>query len=591
MKKNRLSLKETFNQAKQNYKNKNFNEAQIICYKILSIDHNHFESKVLLADILAKNKNFKDAIKLLKEAADIQPNNVKILNNLGTASKEMGDQENAVKYYKKVLEIDHKNANAYYNLGTTAHELKDLKNAIKYFKKTTELQSNFALPHFVLGNIYVDLKDYQNAVSNYQKAIEINKNLVGAHNNLGLAFKKLNDFENAVSCYREAIKIKSDHVGSHHNLAMALKELGKFEESITALENAIKFEPENASHYFYLSEMKEDILIPKLKSKIEKIIQNQTLSKTNLAFANYLLSKFEQKSKNYKKEFSYLTKGHNCFFDSKKVKFDLRVKYSFEDVLQISKGVKVDKVDKVEKKYENKIRPIFIVGVPRCGSTLIEKIIGSGPESILMGEEIEVVENFINSKILEKKSLNLGPVEKIRNELIECYQQKELISEKFNYIFTDKSLNNFFYLDLIKTIFPEAKIIHCKRNLLSSIISIFQNNMSELAWAHDLDNIFKYFDNYIKTMKEFNSKYPGYLCEIQFEELTNNPEEESKKIMQFCNLEWDKKCLEFYKRKDLISKTASNIQIRKAIYKNQPDKYLPYKKFLEKYKEKYTWFK
>ena len=588
MNKNKLSLKETFNQAKKNYKNKNFNEAQIICYKILSIDHNHFESKSMLADILAKNKYFKEAIKLLKEAADIQPGNVKILNNLGTASKEIRDHKNAFKYYKKVLEIDHKNTNANYNLGAISHELKDLKNAIRYFKKTIELQPNFALPFFALGNIYTDLKEYQNAVNNYQKAIEINKNLVGAHNNLGLAFKKLNDFENAVSCYREAIKIKSDHVGSHHNLAMALKELGQFEESITALENAIKFEPENASHYFYLSEMKEDILAPDLKSKLEKIIQNEKLPKTNLAFANYLLSKFEQKSKNFEKEFSYLTKGHNYFFNSKKVKFDLGVKYSFEDVLQISKGAKVENV---EKKYENKIRPIFIVGVPRCGSTLIEKIIGSGPESILMGEEVEVVENFINSKILEKQSLNLGSVEKIRKELTERYKQKGLISEKSNYIFTDKSLNNFFYLDLIKNIFPNAKIIHCKRNLLSSIMSVFQNNMSELAWAHDLDNIFKYFDNYIKIMKEFNIKYPGYLCEIQFEEFTQNPEEESKKVMSFCNLEWNKKCLEFYKRKDLISKTASNLQIRKAIYKHSSEKYLPYKKFLEKYKEKYNWFK
>jgi len=222
---------------------------------------------------------------------------------------------------------------------------------------------------------------------------------------------------------------------------------------------------------------------------------------------------------------------------------------------------------------------------------LIEKIIGSGPQPVVMGEEIAVLENFINLKILEKRSLDLGTAEEIRNELIDCYKQKGLISEKFDYLFTDKSLNNFFYLDLIKSIFPDAKIVHCKRNLLSSIVSIFQNNLYALPWAHNLDNIFKYFDNYLNIINDFNRKNPSSIYEIQLEELINNPKTESKKLMDFCELKWDKKCLEFYKRKDMISKTASNLQIRKAIYKHQPDKYLPYKKFFDKYKKKYSWFK
>jgi len=165
-----------------------------------------------------------------------------------------------------------------------------------------------------------------------------------------------------------------------------------------------------------------------------------------------------------------------------------------------------------------------------------------------------------------------------------------LISKKHNYIFTDKSLNNFFYLNLIKIIYPNAKIINCKRDYTSSIISIFQNNLTELAWTHDLNSIFKYFDNYLRIIKNFNDKNSDLILNLQFEKLVQNPEEVSKKIMKFCELEWDQKCLEFYKRKDLISKTASNVQIRQAIYKHELDKYLPYKKLLEKYGNKYPWF-
>ena len=164
-------------------------------------------------------------------------------------------------------------------------------------------------------------------------------------------------------------------------------------------------------------------------------------------------------------------------------------------------------------------------------------------------------------------------------------------AELFPLLLKDKSLNNFFYLKLIKEIFPNAKIINCKRNILSSIMSIFQNNLTELAWAHDLNNIFKYIDNYFKTIKTYTSEDPNFIYELQLEKLINNPEEESKKLMKFCNLPWSKKCLEFYKRKDLISKTASNVQIRQAIYKDSLKKYLPYKKFLDKYGEKYSWYK
>ena len=306
-----------------------------------------------------------------------------------------------------------------------------------------------------------------------------------------------------------------------------------------------------------------------------------------MAYGNYLLAKYEQKRKNHEKEINYLKKGHQNFFLSRKKKFDLGIKYGFDDVLKISEGAKLQKLD---EKRKNKLYPIFIVGVPRCGSTLLEKIIGSSKKLIPMGEETAVIENFINQKILEKQSLNLGNVSGIENELSNIYKNKGLISEKHDYFFTDKSLNNFFYLELIKKIYPNAKIINCNRDVLSSIMSIFQNNLTELAWAHDLENIFKYFNTYFEIIENFKETYPNFIYELQFENLIKNPEEESKKLMKYCGLSWDKNCLEFYKRTDLISKTASNIQVRKAIYKHASDKYLPYKKYLDKYGKKYSWY-
>ena len=587
MEKNTTSLKDTYGNAYENYKKGNLKIAETLCYKILSIDPNFIQSKLLLANISTKNRDFIKTKKFLNEAIDMQPNNVSVLNNLGTVCKELGETKNAVSYYKKVLQLDPNNTNAYYNLGATCYDLKQLKEAKSYLQKSTELQPDFALPFFVLGNVHADLKEYENAISNYQKAIEINYNLAGAHNNLGLVFRNINDFKNAINCYEKAIKIKNDHVGAYHNLALALKASGKFDKAIQSHEMAIKHEPENLSHYYYLSNLKGNILNNDLKNKIEKIIKKSKTTKRNIAYGNYLLSKYEQKTKNYEKELNFLSKGHQSYFDSRKATFEILVKYNFDDMLQIANGIEVGKL---KEKDTDRIKPIFIIGVPRCGSTLVEKLIGSSAKSIPMGEEISVVEEFVTAKILKIKSLNLGDAANIRNELTNIYKQRGLIKEKYDNTFTDKSLNNFFFLKLIKEIYPNAKIINCKRYVLSSIISIFQNHLSELAWAHNLKNIFIYFDNYFKTIESYKMINPDFIYELQFEQLVNNPEEESKKLMKFCELPWDKKCLEFYKREDLISKTASNVQVRKAIYKHSLEKYLPYKEYLNKYGKKYSWF-
>ena len=586
MNKKNLTLRESFAKAVQSFKSKDYKKAEVYCYKILSIDPNHLDSISLLSTIAAINNNFDKAKKLLHQSLEIKPKNTPTLNNLGTIYKESGKFKEAIVFFEKALKVDVNHVNSNYNLGTTYYKLKDLKKAKFFLKKTVELQDNYALAFFALGNVHVDLKELHEAVSCYQKTIEIRPDFVNAYNNLGLVFRDLNDFKNAVDSYEKAIKIKPDYASAHHNLGIILKEQGDFKKAIQSHELAAKHEPDDLSHYFFLSDLKKEILDSNLKIKINDILKNKSVSVRNKAYGNYLLARYERSEKNYDTEFKHLIEGHNNYFNSKKQIFDLAVKYCFTDVIQINEGAKVEKANS-NSNYE---KPIFIVGVPRCGSTLVERIIASGKKIIPIGEESMVMENFINAIILEKQSLNLGDVNEVGQKISNVYKSKGLVSKKFDYTFTDKSLNNFFYLSLIKDIYPKAKIINCKRDVLSSIVSIFQNNLASLAWTHNLENIFKYFDNYFKIIKTFTEAHPDLIYNLEFEKLVDNPEQETKKLMDYCELTWDQKCLEFYKRSDLFSKTASNVQIRQPIYKDSANKYLPYKKFLSSYGKKYNWF-
>jgi len=589
MNKRNPTLRETFNLAYEHYKKREYESAISFCNKILNVDPSHFDTNFLLSSISAIMGDFEKSKIFLTKAIEINPDNVNAYNNLGNIEMQLKNYEKAKNAYEKAISIVPKHLNAHSNLGILYFNSKNYIEAIKYFEKAIEIKPNYGTGYYNLGNIYVELKKYQKAISSYQKALEINPNNTSALNNLGLTFRASDDLLNAIDSYKKVLKIKPEHAGAHHNLALAYKEIGEFDKAIKSHQNGINYEPNNMTHYFYLSDLKQEIINENLKNQIKQEIDKKDANLRNIAYGNLLLARYEKKAENYKNEINYLIKGHKAFFDLKKEKFTLGVKYVFEDILQISESINTTNL--LKKRIDPDLKPIFIVGVPRCGSTVIEKVIASGTPNLPMSEESTILENFVNKKILEKESVNLGEVSDLRKELIELYKQKGVVSKNSNYIFTDKSLNNFFYIGIIKDIFPEAKIINCKRDFLSSIVSILQNNLTELAWTHSVGNIFKYFDNYLKVIENFKEVYPDDIYDLQFENFINDPETESKKLMKVCNLVWNEKCLEFYKRKDLISKTASNVQIRRGIYKDSSKKYLPYKEILNEYGKNYSWFK
>ena len=467
------------------------------------------------------------------------------------------------------------------------HKKNNLKVAEKVYKKILEKDPNHFPSTILLGTLSAQTKNFDVAKQLLEKGIKINPNHPEAHYNLGLVFNELVDFEKAITCYEKAIEINPNYADAYNNLGNCYKDFGDFQKAINCYEQAIKSQPGNLTYFYHLIDLKKEILNPNLRNSIQKIINNNNCTKTNMAFGNFLLAKCESKEKNYEKEIDYLIKAHTYYFELKKEKFTRQIKYFFDVLPNTNELINLNKSDKTVNNHE--IKPIFIIGVPRCGSTLTEKIIASSSKYIPIGEETGVLDKIIKHKIEKKQLLNFNK-ENFQMELIEAYNHKGLVQENNDYTFTDKSLENFFYISFIKEIFPNAKVVNCRRNALSSIMSIFQNNMINLGWAHNLEYIFKYLDIYYRMVENFKKIFPNFIYELQFEKFVDDPEIESKKLLKYCNLPWDKKCLEFYKRKDLISKTASNIQIRQAIYKHSPDKYLAYKKLLDKYGNKYSWF-
>ena len=555
MNKENLEIKKTLFLAFENHKKENFVAAEKLYKKILKYDPNYFDAVFLLGTLLIQTKKFDEAINLLKKAILIQPDFADAHHNLGLAFVELKEFNLAMPHTQKAIQLKPDNVEAYNNL----------------------------------GNIFKELRDFKKSKACYEKAIQIKPNFVKAKNNLGNILKEQGKFTEAMHCYQEVIKLEPKLVNAHYNLAVLFKVLGDFENTIKSFQQVIKYEPTNLIAIYELSNLKKEILDENLKNKINSILASSSTNYENHAYGNFLLSKYELKKKNYKKEFDCLLKGHENFFKSESKKFSKGIKYWLEQLPNNKELINYNKENKKIKEIDHEIKPIFIIGFPRCGSTLVEKIIASSNQNIPIGEETNVFTSFIGAKLNQKKSLNLD-IKNDRSILFKEYKNKNLIEKKSNYIFTDKSLDNFFYIDIIKKIFPNAKVINCKRNPTSSIMSLLKTILRDVTWAHDIHHIFKFFDIYYKMTENFKKNFPNYIYDLEYEKFVKNPETEAKKLISFCGLKWNKKCLEFYKRKDLISKTASNIQIRNAVYTDSINKYAPYRKFLDKYGKKYSWF-
>ena len=233
--------------------------------------------------------------------------------------------------------------------------------------------------------------------------------------------------------------------------------------------------------------------------------------------------------------------------------------------------------------------------MPRSGSTLIETILTSSEKKLKTCGESNIFNMCIVENIREKifsRNFNINEEKlyidhlKICKNIKKKYKSLNILENDF---FLDKSLENFFNIEVILKIIPNAKFIHSFRNYNDAIISIYQSSLHELSWSHKISSLTKYVDNYLKIINFFKQKYKNKILDVKLEDLTKSQESVFKNIFNFCSLKWDKKFLDLKMRKNSFVKTLSGVQVRKKISKYDLKKYEPYYYLLKDYKNKYEW--
>ena len=412
--------------------------------------------------------------------------------------------------------------------------------ALKYFLNILDIDSNNLELNFFLGRVYSELLDFKKSEKFYKKTLEINKNSIGCLINLAILYQNIGDKKNSIDNFKKVIKINKNYIYAYYGL-------------YTIDPNLIT---ENEFNH------------------LKDLLNNNKINLKDKSLIYFLLSKKEKNNNNLKEEIKFLKNYHKYSFESNIV-YNKQSEFYYNNILgKFNHKINFINIDE----FDNNFKPIFIVGLPRSGSTLVESILTSGKKKIKsFGES-----NFFNIAILDQiknkifnNNFDLNNFEYkidlslVKKSILSRYNFQNL-NNKEDIVFIDKSLENVFNIDVIVKIFPSARFIHTSRDIKDSILSIYFSMLPELSWTHSLKTIDSYISNYKKTIIHFKNKYPNKLLNINLDNLTANSDETTKQIFDFCRLEWSKETLDFHLRKDLFSKTLSSTQIRRKISpKNQ----------------------
>ena len=445
------------------------------------------------------------------------------------------------------------------------------------------------------GKKFLKEKNYIEAEKIFLNLIKHNNDLLLSNFYLGGIYFELDNYDKSKLYYEKALKFSKDSKEVLINLAFLEQSYGKLISAKKIYQKLIKLYPNYIEAYYRLYLLNPKNLNLNQESFFHKLLEDKNISLHNKSLANYLISKINKQKGNYNVELSHLKKSQNYIFESNK-EYNLQSNFYYEKIISKKYNkIKFENTDKIEnlRAYS----PIFIIGLPRSGSTLIETLLSSNKSVVPIGENSIInmgILNQISNKIfaknldLENFSLSLD-CEKLSNYVCKKIKQIEKLKNKNNIYFVDKTLVNFFNIETILYLFPSAHFVHCYRNYKDSIIAIYQSLLPTLSWTHNLDHIVGYIDNYIKTMNYFKSKYSDKIFDLKLEHMTENKKELSKKLFKFCGLNWNDKFLNFKEKNDLAIKTSSNVQLRDNINKYDYNKYSNYHFILEKYEKDFGW--
>ena len=583
------------------------------------------------------------AVRSYRRGLNFVPLSAAAHSNLGGALHELGRLHEAVESYAKALEIDPLLAETHGNLGAALLDLGQAEKAATSLERALTLDPNFALAHLNYGNALQKLGRVGEAAASYRRCIRIEPRLAAAYTNLGNAQRELGQSGDAMASHRQALTLDPSLAVAHRNLATTLQELGELTEAEASLRRALKLNPQAAevnnnlavvlrsqnrtaeaeafclkalgidpdltSALTLLAEFEADKgrfaeagALYKRATSIDPdcaqawaglaglrkmtaqdapwLKEAQRVAGSRLPLRQeiplrYAIGKYFDDLRDYPTAFTSfkraneLTKQITPRYEPQKWESQFKLRAEFYDIGRIAEA---------RPDAETSARPVFIVGMPRSGTSLAEQILASLP-AVYGGGELP----FWTRAAAAYESSEAGPDQRapMRRELASSYLGLlESLSREAQHI-TDKMPANSLVLGLIHSTFPNARIIHMRRNPVDTCLSIyFQDFGVSHSYANDLEDLAHFYAQHTQLMKHWASVLPrDAILEVPYEGLIENQEMWSRKMLEFIGLPWDPRCLEFDETSRVVA-TRSRWQVRQKMDRSSVERWRNYESFV-----------
>ena len=582
--------------AKKLLKKGQFNEAREIYLNILKSFPKNLEAKKALLNIdqipqnnpsqnqldevmeLFSNSQFDSAQMLVQKLIENFPNDALLFNISGACLNEMGQIDLAINNFEKALLIKSDYTEVHYNLGVAFQKNFQIDKAIKHYEIAISLKHAYPTAHNNLGLIYLGRNQIESAVKSFEWAVAYSPEYAEGHNSLGAGLQELKKFEDAKQQFEKAISLNPNYAQAHHNLGILSEMLGLPEDALNHYQKAVTINPRFAEAHRNLSKLKDFQSSDPQITLMNSLYSEEGVNIADKVKLGFALAKVYDDLGNHDQFFKFLNEANKL----RKTELNYSIKETEDFHKHVTKlfSKPIPKIKKALLKPSS-IRPIFIVGMPRSGTSLVEQIIASHHSVYGAGEltnlkEIvsPILENFINNKI---DSLGEADLTLIRQKYIESLTHLN-ISEQ---IITDKMPLNFRLIGLILSAIPEAKIIHLKRDARATCWSNYKHYFTEgNGFTFNQDDLTKFYTLYVQLMDFWHKLFPSQIYDIEYEKLTVNQKKETENLLKYSELEWDENCLNFHKNKRAVE-TASASQVRKKIYQGSSEAWKKYESYLK----------
>ncbi len=530
---------------------------------------------------LHKGGHSHEALQLYRKILADRPDQVDALNLSGVANLELNHVGEAVKLLQAAVRLQPSYAEAHNNLGNALQAAGRLDEAAAAYRRAIGIKPGYAEAHYNLGILLQKSNDTAGAVAAYRRAVAIQPNFAEAYNSLGAVLQPQGKVDEAIGCYRSAVAIDPDYAEPYNSLGAALAMKGRHDEAIVEFEKALAIKPGLVSPYNGIAAAKKVRPDDDLILRIEKILREENFFSDEKSTLYFALGKCFDDIGEFDKAFHHF-----------RIANDISRKSSAFDFAAFTE--KIDRLIKVfspaffaERRAfgSESERPVFIVGMPRSGTTLIEQIVASHPNVFGAGElplfhrtavGLPAIQNTTASYPECAALMNDSTVARFADEYL---THLDALSPHTDRV-TDKMPENFQHLGLISLLFPHARVIHCQRDPLDTCLSCyFLDFTGWLPFTYDLTKLGQYYHQYLRLMAHWRTALPTPVLEVRYEDLVADKEAVSRRMIAFCGLDWDDACLAFHET-DRPILTGSHWQARQSIYKSSVGRWRRYEQHL-----------